>query len=163
MFKSAGTHIFGRDLMLALLVGICLQSKAQNVVTVSALVEQGTFMSANESAIADTAMLVRISEIEVYPEYLGEYLNFAINVGETSVREEPGVIAIYPMIQQRDSCQIRILEIYVDYEAYKNHITTAHFQTYKQGTLHMVKSLDLVDMRPMNPNAMKVIFRKMGE
>lgn len=106
-------------------------------------------------------MLVLISEIEVYPEHLKEYLSFALTVGETSVREEPGVIAIFPMIQQRDSCQIRILEIYANNEAYKHHIATKHFQTYKQGTLHMVKKLDLVDMYPMNAKAMPTIFRKM--
>ena len=105
-------------------------------------------------------MLVRISEIEVYPEYLNEYLKFALTVGATSVREEPGVIAIYPMIQQRDSCQIRILEIYASQGAYRHHISTKHFQTYKQGTLHMVKRLDLVDMSPLNPSAMPEIFRK---
>lgn len=107
------------------------------------------------------SMLVRISEIEIYPEYLDEYLSFALNVGAASVRNEPGVIAIYPMIQQRDSCQVRILEIYADRKAYKHHLTTEHFQVYKQGTLHMVKSLDLVDMKPMNPTAMPEIFLKM--
>lgn len=106
-------------------------------------------------------MLVRISEIEIYPQYLEEYLTFALTIGETSVCEEPGVIAIYPMIQQRDSCQIRILEIYASQEAYHHHINTPHFQTYKQGTLHMVKKLDLVDMNPMNPSAMPEIFRKL--
>ena len=105
-------------------------------------------------------MLIRISEIEVYPEYLDEYLAFARNVGAESVRKEPGVICIYPMIQKRDSCQIRILEIYAGQEAYKEHIASEHFQTYKQGTLHMVKSLDLVDMTPMNPEGMDEIFRK---
>ena len=114
-------------------------------------------------AYVDTAgdMLVRISEIEVYPEYLDQYLGFALTVGATSVREEPGVIAIFPMIQQRDSCQIRILEIYAGQEAYHHHIGTRHFQTYKQGTLHMVKRLDLVDMHAMNPSAMPEIFRKL--
>lgn len=107
-------------------------------------------------------MLVRISEIEVYPEYLDEYLNFALTIGATSVREESGVIAIYPMIQQRDSCQIRILEIYANQEAYHYHIETKHFQIYKQGTLHMVKRLDLVDMNPINPSAMPNIFRKLS-
>ena len=106
-------------------------------------------------------MLVRISEIEIYPEYFNEYITAAMNVGATSVREEPGVIAIFPMIQQRDSCQVRILEIYADMDAYRHHITTAHFNTYKQGTLHMVKSLDLVDMTPMNAEAMDEIFSKM--
>ena len=117
-------------------------------------------MIACGNAEADS-MLVRISEIEIYPEYLDEYLSFALNVGAASVRNEPGVIAICPMIQQRDSCQVRILEIYASREAYKHHLTTEHFQTYKQGTLHMVKSLDLVDMKPMNPTAMPEIFLKM--
>ena len=113
-----------------------------------------------EKDAGDDEMLIRISEIEVYPEYLDEYLAFARNVGAESVRKEPGVICIYPMIQKRDSCQIRILEIYAGQEAYKEHIASEHFQTYKQGTLHMVKSLDLVDMTPMNPEGMDEIFRK---
>lgn len=107
------------------------------------------------------SMLVRISEIEVYPEHLREYLDYALMVGETSVREEEDVIAIFPMTQQRDSCQIRILEIYKNMDAYRRHIASVHFQRYKQGTLHMVKSLDLVDMHPMNAGAMGEIFRKM--
>ena len=115
----------------------------------------------DSAANTSQGMLVRISEIEVYPEYINQYLSMALEVGATSVREEPGVIAIFPMVQQRDSCQIRILEIYASQEAYKHHIGTKHFQTYKQGTLHMVKSLDLVDMQPMNPSAMPEIFLKM--
>lgn len=108
-------------------------------------------------------MIVRISEIEVYPEYLKEYLEFAHNVGATSVREEPGVIAIYPMQQLKNECQIRILEIYASQEAYQHHIQTAHFQTYKQGTLHMVKSLDLVDMSQMAPETLPLVFNKANE
>ena len=108
------------------------------------------------------SMIVRISEIEVYPEYLTEYLEFAHNVGATSVKEEPGVICIYPMQQLRNDCQIRILEIYASQEAYQHHIKTEHFQTYKQGTLHMVKSLDLVDMRLMAPECLPLIFNKVA-
>ncbi len=122
--------------------------KVENRVPAAASTEQGD-------------MLIRISEIEVYPQYLDEYLQYALTVGETSVREEQGVIAIFPMVTQRDSTQIRIVEIYRDQEAYKSHIASVHFQTYKQGTLHMVKSLDLVDMNAMNPAAMSAIFRKM--
>ncbi len=111
----------------------------------------------------DNTMIVRISEIEVYPEYLDAYLEAAHTVGATSVREEPGVICIYPMQQLRDGLQIRILEIYASQEAYQNHIKTAHFQTYKQGTLHMVKNLDLVDMRQMAPETLSLIFSKAME
>lgn len=112
---------------------------------------------------SESDRLIRISEIEVYPEHINEYLEFAKNVGQESVEKEPGVICIYPMIQQRDSCQIRILEIYRDQDAYKTHLQTPWFQTYKQGTLHMVKNLDLVDMSAMNPAAMPEIFLKMSK
>ena len=120
-------------------------------------------LSVMANAQTTSDMLIRISEIEVYPEYLTEYLTFAKDVGATSVKQEPGVVCIYPMVQQRDSCQIRILEIYRDMDAYKSHIQTPHFQTYKQGTLHMVKRLDLVDMYPLNPDRMNEIFIKLKE
>ena len=106
-------------------------------------------------------MLIRISEIEVCPEHLREYLDRARTVGEISVREETGVIAIFPMVQQRDSCQVRIVEIYADQKAYRQHISTPHFRAYKEGTLHMIKRLDLVDMTPLNPEAMPSVFRKL--
>lgn len=115
-------------------------------------------VQAQTSTQIDSTMIVRISEIEVYPEYLQQYLEFAHNVGATSVKEEPGVICIYPMQQLRNECQIRILEIYASQEAYQHHIKTEHFQTYKQGTLHMVKSLDLVDMRQMAPECLPLIL-----
>lgn len=118
---------------------------------------------AGGGSIAADGMLVRISEIEIHPGYLDEYLRRALEVGATSVREEEGVVAIFPMIQKRDSCQVRILEVYADSAAYARHLATEHFKAYKQGTAHMVKSLDLVDMMPMNPAAMPEIFLKMRE
>ena len=105
-------------------------------------------------------MLVRLSVIEVYPEYLDEYLAAAATVGGESVKKEPGVICIYPAHLKSDMCQIRILEIYRDQEAYQAHIASEHFQTYKQGTLHMVKNLELIDMNPLDPEAMQYIFKK---
>ncbi|MCR5078116.1 MAG: antibiotic biosynthesis monooxygenase [Prevotella sp.] len=120
-------------------------------------------LSGQSAVSPDSSMIVRISEIEVYPKYLKEYLEFAHNVGATSVREEPGVICIYPMQQLRNDCRIRILEIYASQEAYQHHIRTAHFQAYKQGTLHMVKHLDLVDMRQMAPESLPLIFRKVQQ
>lgn len=105
-------------------------------------------------------MLVRISEIEIYPQYLDEYLQFAQSVAEKSVALEKGVIAIYPMMQIKNPFAIRILEIYQNQEAYQKHIASQHFQTYKKGTLHMVKSLDLVDMYQLSPQNFTRIFKK---
>ena len=105
-------------------------------------------------------MIVRIAEIEVFPQYLKEYLTFANEVDRLSIEREPGVICLFPMQSVEDSCQIRILEIYASEEAYQQHLKTEHFQKYKQGTLHMVKDLKLPTMKPLDPEAMKLIFKK---
>ena len=112
------------------------------------------------AAIATANMIVRIAEIEVYPQYMKEYLAFANEVDRLSIEREPGVICLYPMQSTEDSCQIRILEIYASDESYQQHLKTDHFQKYKQGTLHMVKDLKLSTMKPLDPKTMKLIFKK---
>ena len=107
-----------------------------------------------------TNMIVRIAEIEVFPQYLEEYLAFANEVDRLSIEREPGVICLFPMQSAEDSCQIRILEIYASEEAYQQHLKTPHFLKYKQGTLHMVKDLRLPTMKPLDPETMKLIFKK---
>ena len=105
-------------------------------------------------------MIVRLAEIEVYPEHLKEYLEFANEVDRLSMEREPGVVCLFPMQSAEDSTKIRILEIYASEEAYQQHLKTDHFQKYKQGTLHMVKSLNLPTMQPLDPETMKLIFKK---
>ena len=93
--------------------------------------------------------IVRLAEIEVMPEYLEEYLAYAKEVGETSVKVEPGVLTLFSMQTKEDPCKIYILEIYTDKEAYQSHLQTAHFKKYKEGTAKMVKSLKLIDTKPI--------------
>lgn len=95
--------------------------------------------------------IVRLSKIEVYPEYLEEYMRYATEVGEISLRTEPGVLTMYAVSEKENHCMITILETYVGREAYEKHIASEHFQKYKQGTLHMVKKLTLSDQTPLNP------------
>jgi flavin reductase (DIM6/NTAB) family NADH-FMN oxidoreductase RutF/quinol monooxygenase YgiN len=92
--------------------------------------------------------IVRLSKIEVYPQYLDEY---ATEVGEISLRTEPGVLTMYAVGEKENPCRVTILETYASREAYEQHIASEHFQKYKQGTLHMVKSLVLSDQTPLNP------------
>ena len=75
--------------------------------------------------------IVRLSKVEVYPQFLDEYIRYVTEVGEISLRTEPGVLTMYA-VGEKD-------------------IASAHFQKYKQGTLHMVKSLELTDQTPLNP------------
>lgn len=105
-------------------------------------------------------LIVRIAEIEVNEGYLEEYLAAAHNVGTKSVESEEGVICIFPMQVKDSPNTIRIVEIYRDEEAYQVHLQTPHFLEYKQGTLHMVKSLQLVATEPLAPEAMPLIFKK---
>lgn len=95
--------------------------------------------------------IVRLSKIEVWPQFLDEYIQYVTEVGEISLRTEPGVLTMYAVSEKENPCQITILETYASKEAYDRHIASAHFQKYKQGTLHMVKSLVLSDQTPLNP------------
>ncbi|MFR6541427.1 MAG: flavin reductase [Butyricimonas virosa] len=95
--------------------------------------------------------IVRLSKIEVYPEYLEEYMKFATEVGEVSLRTEPGVLTMYAVSEKENPCMVTILETYASQKAYELHVTSEHFQKYKQGTLHMVKRLTLSDQTPLNP------------
>ena len=106
-------------------------------------------MCAKEKMTADG--IVRLSKIEVWPQFLDEYIKYVTEVGEISLRTEPGVLTMYAVGEKENPCRITILETYASKAAYDKHIASAHFQKYKQGTLHMVKSLVLSDQTPLNP------------
>ncbi|MBR1716248.1 MAG: amidohydrolase family protein [Paludibacteraceae bacterium] len=127
-------------------------------------VAQSDGLSANgglSSVSPQDGLIVRIAEIEVNDGYLEQYLAAAHNVGTKSVETEPGVICIFPMQVKEQPNTIRIVEIYRDSASYQSHLQTPHFLDYKQGTLHMVKSLKLVDTNPLAPEAMPLIFKKL--
>jgi quinol monooxygenase YgiN len=108
-------------------------------------------------------MLVRISEIEIHKDSLTSYNAILKEEAAASVRLEPGVISIFPMYQMQDSTQIRILEIYLNKDAYDSHIKSPHFKHYKSATLNMVKALKLVDMYAMDEKTMGQIFSKLKD
>ena len=105
-------------------------------------------------------MQVRIAELEILPEWLDAYLEAAGAVGAESVAKEPGVVCIFPMQKKDSPTSIRIVEIYRSEAAYTSHLATPHFRKYKDGTPHMIKSLELVPVRPLDPEHANGIFRK---
>ncbi|WP_228520309.1 antibiotic biosynthesis monooxygenase [Flavobacterium sp. CSZ] len=121
------------------------------------------FLTFNDMSAQKKEMMVRISEIEIHPEYLSEYKAILKEESSASVKLEPGVLAIFPMYQKNDSTQIRILEIYNDNDAYQSHLKTPHFQKYKISTIKMVKSLKLLDMNTIDSESMEMLFKKMVE
>lgn len=102
--------------------------------------------------------IIRLSKVEVDPAYLEEYIKFAAEVGDISLRTEPGVLTMYALQEKENPCLITILETYASQEAYRSHIASAHFRKYKQGTLHMVKNLVLSDQIVLNPTNMIINY-----
>ena len=95
--------------------------------------------------------IVRLSKITVAPAQLDAYNALLKEEIEASMRTEPGVLTLYATAEKDVPHKITILEIYADSAAYKSHLKTPHFKKYKQGTLAMVKELELVDMKPLIP------------
>lgn len=119
--------------------------------------------SAQQAESTYDGLMVRIAEIEVYPAYLNEYKTILAEEAAASIKLEPGVIAIFPMYQREKPSQVRILEIYANRIAYEQHLETPHFREYKNSTLHMVKSLKLVDMKAIDEETLPLIFKKMRD
>lgn len=105
-------------------------------------------------------VIIRLSKVEVDPAYLDEYMRYATEVGEISLRTEPGVLTMYALQEKENPCNITILETYASQEAYRKHIASAHFQKYKQGTLHMARNLQLLDQNELNPSNKVVNYIK---
>lgn len=95
--------------------------------------------------------LVRLSKITVDPARLEAYNAFLKEEIEASMRLEPGVLTLYATAEKDTPNKVTILEIYADRAAYESHLKTPHFKKYKQGTLAMVKELELVDVKPLIP------------
>lgn len=112
-------------------------------------------------AVIKPDMMVRISEIEIFPEHLEAYKAILEEEAAASVAKEPGVVAIFPMLQREQPTQVRIIEIYADKAAYEQHLLTPHFKEYKTSTLKMVKALKLIDMESLDQETMKAIFKKL--
>jgi 4-carboxymuconolactone decarboxylase len=93
--------------------------------------------------------MVRLAKVEIHPEHLHAYKAALKEEIEASIRLEPGVLALKAVSEKANPSRITIMEIYASADAYKAHIASAHFQKYKAGTEHMVKSLELVEVDPI--------------
>lgn len=115
------------------------------------LVLQAVPALAEDSKMPANENFVRLSLITVDPARLEEYKAYLKEGVTASMSREPGVLVLYPTTRKDAPNVFTILEIYANRTAYESHIKSAHFQKYKQGTLDMVQSLELVDVDPLVP------------
>ena len=93
--------------------------------------------------------IVRIAELEIDSNQLTTYTEALKEEIETSIRVEPGVLALYAVAVKDHPNQIRLFERYSSQSAYESHLQTAHFLKYKSATKTMVKSLRLIETVPI--------------
>jgi quinol monooxygenase YgiN len=125
-----------------------MNRKTLAAISVAALT--GTLMLSELSqAAASSDRLVRLAELEIDPASLNVYRAALREEIETSIRMEPGVLALYSVSIKDHPNQIRLFEMYASDTAYQAHLQSTHFKKYKQLTAGMIKSLRLIETEPL--------------
>src|SRR5512141_2041047 len=86
------------------------------------------------SAAVVGSPIVRIAELEIDPAQLDAYRLALKDEIETSIRVEPGVLALYAVSLKEHPEQIRLFERYENAAAYESHLQSLHFKAYKNRT-----------------------------
>jgi quinol monooxygenase YgiN len=97
--------------------------------------------------------VVRVAELEIDPARLDEYKAAVKEEMKTSVRVEPGVLAIYAVAEKENPSKLRFFEMYADEAAYRAHIASPHFRKYFETTKAMITSRRLIDAVPVQLSA----------
>lgn len=103
---------------------------------------------------------VRIANIQIDPVYLAEYKAALAEHAKVAVRVEPGVLALQAVYDKAQPTKVTVFEVYASEEAYQFHLKTPHFLKYKNGTLKMVKFLELVEVEPIAIEIKPQLIRK---
>ncbi len=108
-----------------------------------------SFFFMNQLHAQQNSPYVRIAKLVIDSAQLDAYKAELRTGIETAIAVEPGVLSMYAVAEDAQPTHITILETYASKVAYQSHIQTAHFKRYKSNTLHMVKSLELIDVTPV--------------
>lgn len=107
-----------------------------------------TFVKTHATAQQDK-WKVRIANIRIDSAFLNEYKAALSEHVREAVRLEPGVLALQAVYDKAHPTKVTVFEVYASEADYQFHLKTPHFLKYKNGTLKMVKSLELVEVEPV--------------
>jgi quinol monooxygenase YgiN len=93
--------------------------------------------------------VVRMAELEIKPSQLDAFKAAVKEEMETSVRVEPGVLAIYAVAEKENPSKLRFFEMYADEAAFKSHIDSPHFKKFRATTQDMVVTRKLIETVPV--------------
>jgi quinol monooxygenase YgiN len=125
-----------------------MKIKSRSLLTIAFVMVLLTFDKTDATAQQDNRK-VRIANIQIDPVYLAEYKAALAEHAKVAVRVEPGVLALQAVYDKAQPTKVTVFEVYASEEAYQFHLKTPHFLKYKNGTLKMVKSLELVEVEPI--------------
>ncbi len=97
--------------------------------------------------------VVRIAELDIDPAQLESYKAVVKEEMETSIRVEPGVLAIYCVAEKDNPNRLRFFEMYADEDAYRAHVESPHFKKYVAATHAMIRSRRLIETVPVQLSA----------
>jgi quinol monooxygenase YgiN len=89
---------------------------------------------------------VRIAKLEIFPADLQAYKDALAEHAKAAVKVEPGVLALQAVQDKAHPELFTVFEVYASEEAYQQHLKAPHFLKYKNGTIKMVKSLQLIEV-----------------
>jgi quinol monooxygenase YgiN len=125
-----------------------INSKVTNLLIKVLLTTALTFLQ-NEVSAQEDCRKIRIANIVVDSAYLDAYKAALAEHAKVAVRVEPGVLALQAVFDKAHPNKVTVFELYATEKAYHLHLKTPHFLKYKNGTLKMVKSLELVEVAPI--------------
>jgi len=103
----------------------------------------------NSAVAQDNKQVVRIAKIEIDPAQVENYKAAVKEIGEASLKNEPGVLMLFSVADKIKPNRVTVMEVYADSAAYEAHRQTVHFKKYKELTKNMVISLELAEVDPI--------------
>lgn len=94
-------------------------------------------------------LVARFWEMDIDPARLEAFRAIGAENQEASTRLEPGVLMMHSVQLADDPTQVRVLEVYANQGAYESHIRSAHFLRFRTASAPIVRSQELVPIKPI--------------
>jgi quinol monooxygenase YgiN len=94
-------------------------------------------------------LFIRLIKMEIDSKEIDNFKRLAQSVMLPGLQKEPGVLVMYAVAGKTEPTSVSILEVYADSAAYKSHLNTLHFLKYKKESEKMIKSLTMIDVKPI--------------
>jgi len=93
--------------------------------------------------------VVRLAELEVDAAQVEAFRAAAREHVQAALAAERGLLVMHAVAEKDDPACIRVLEIYVDEQAYRSHLQAPHFERFRSSTQGLIRQRRLHDATPV--------------